>query len=54
MQTYELGTERLALVPYDPAWTLIESPERFQQVSGLSPAPGLREFFVPGVVVKGA
>jgi [ribosomal protein S5]-alanine N-acetyltransferase len=57
VSTSESGfeTERLRLVPYDPRWllALIDSADRFQAVSGLSPAPGLRDFFVSGEVSAG-
>jgi len=47
-----LETARLSLRPFHPAHilTLIEEPERFEQVTGLPAAAGLREMFTSGAV----
>ena len=43
-----IATRRLRLVPQDPAHlrALIEGPENYERVSGMTPANGLREFIV--------
>ncbi len=48
----ELHTPRLTLFPYTPEQllTLIEHPERFEQVAALTPAPGLRGSYMSGDV----
>ncbi len=48
----ELHTPRLTLFPYTPEQllTLIEHPERFEQVAALTPAPGLRGSYMSGHV----
>ena len=45
-----LQTARLRLEPYHPRalLALIDSTERFEDVSGLRAAPGLRDFLVSG------
>lgn len=47
-----LETARLRLIPSDPAalLALIEQPERFEEIAGLSPADELRGFYVSGDV----
>jgi len=47
-----IETEHLRLVPHSPQGllALIETPERFEQVTGFPAAQGLREFFVSGEV----
>ena len=47
-----LETPRLRLLPHSPAnlLALIESRDRFERLSGLRAADGLREFFVSGDV----
>ncbi len=48
----ELHTPRLTLFAYTPEQllTLIEQPERFEEVAALTPAPGLRGFYISGDV----
>jgi RimJ/RimL family protein N-acetyltransferase len=45
-----IETERLVLEPWSPAHivVLIESPDRFEEVTGLRAADGLRSMFVSG------
>jgi [ribosomal protein S5]-alanine N-acetyltransferase len=47
-----IETERLRLIPHtaDQLLTLIERPDRYEQLAGLPAAAGLREFFVSGEV----
>ena len=50
-----IATPRLRLVPHDPEHlrALIDGPENYARVSGMSPAKGLREFIVsPDVSVE--
>jgi len=51
-ETTELDTPRLTLVAYTPEQllALIEHPERFEEVAALTPADGLRGFYVSGEV----
>ena len=48
----ELDTPRLTLIAHTPAQVLalIEQPERFEEVAALTPAEGLRGFYVSGEV----
>jgi ribosomal-protein-alanine N-acetyltransferase len=47
-----LETSRLLLIPSSPQHllTLIEQPDRFEELTGFAAAEGLREFFVSGDV----
>ena len=50
-----ITTPRLRLVPHDPEYlrALIDGPENYARISGMSPAKGLREFIVsPDVSVE--
>ena len=48
----ELDTPRLTLLAYTPEQllALIEEPERFEEIAALTPADGLRGFYVSGDV----
>src|SRR3989449_4626125 len=48
----ELDTPRLTLLAYTPEQllALIEQPERFEEIAALTPADGLRGFYVSGDV----
>src|SRR5712671_3137266 len=48
----ELDTPRLTLLAYKPEQllALIEQPERFEEIAALTPAEGLRGFYVSGEV----
>ena len=48
----ELDTPRLVLIAHTPeqVLALIEQPERFEEVTALTPAAGLRGFYVSGEV----
>jgi [ribosomal protein S5]-alanine N-acetyltransferase len=48
----ELNTPRLTLFAYKPEQllALIEQPERFEEIAALTPADGLRGFYVSGEV----
>src|SRR3989442_7571195 len=51
-ESTELDTPRLTLVAFAPEQllALIEHPERFEEVAALTPADGLRGFYVSGDV----
>ena len=51
-ESTELDTPRLTLVAFAPEQllALIEHPERFEEVAALTPADGLRGFYVSGEV----
>jgi hypothetical protein len=48
VDSWVITTERLRLVPHDPAHlrALIQGPEFYARISGMTPATGLREFIV--------